>query len=315
MRRRIIQLIPYPINIGNNGGVLRSTNILCSFAEFDIYRITYDSEQLYVNEDSIKISPVALACEKFLLKLFGYRNNNIVDLLSLVWLKKFGLNKTDILIIENLCYRHSAKFGMKKDLFLVYNSHNFDLNYAVINGVDVSKERINLLNISRYTKTAIICCSNREKKEYMNFVSKSKICVVPNGTHRNVRDNKILGSITDLDFYFIGDLRTVANKEAVEFLIDFWEAHKIANRLFVIGQLSELFDKKVINVHFLGVLSDIELKNFFLETKALIVPLWKGEGTRLKIIEAFEQCNYVISTAKGIEGFDFTEDPYFAFSN
>jgi glycosyltransferase involved in cell wall biosynthesis len=312
--RRVIQLIPYDISKVKNGGTLRSTNILMSFKNYSLFRVTCDGQNISVNQSKVYISRLRIIFERILMKLKGEENCNIVDIYSLVWLKNFQLFKTDIVIIENLCYTMSSRYIMSKDLSLVYNSHNFDVSYAKINSVDISLEKQGLIDLCNYKKTQIICCSERERKQYLEYISSDRITVIPNGTHRIVNIEQSRDRVGDLDFYFIGDLRTHANREAVDFLTQFWGQNNINKNLFIVGR-SESFTTSIPNVFYLGELSDAELETFFLFRKVLIVPIFKGEGTRLKILEAMERGNIVVTTAKGIEGLDFDETHYLLFAN
>ena len=56
---------------------------------------------------------------------------------------------------------------------------------------------------------------------------------------------------------------------------------------------------------FTGTVADV--KPFYNQAAAAIVPLKSGSGTRLKILEAMGLGVPVISTAKGAEGIDYTD--------
>ena len=50
------------------------------------------------------------------------------------------------------------------------------------------------------------------------------------------------------------------------------------------------------------------MSEFYKSAKIAVVPINKGSGTRLKILEAMSFALPVVSTSKGAEGIDYTND-------
>ena len=71
-------------------------------------------------------------------------------------------------------------------------------------------------------------------------------------------------------------------------------------------------NKNVINLNFV---SSNELKYLHKNSICLIVPIFEGYGTRIKILEALIWNNKIISTKKGIEGIKFKKNKNIIISN
>lgn len=166
----------------------------------------------------------------------------------------------------------------------------------------------------------VIVVSERERDfvqtEYK--IPESKIFVVPNviqirrRSHSkeeliNLRkkwnlENKII--IT-----FIGDLESVQNKDAVEWIINdqapfFWEKMKDAVFL-IIGKGEENFKCALSNVIFTGFVEDIA--SFLEISDVCIAPLRVGSGTKTKILTYMAYGKPVLTTLVGVEGLNLDD--------
>ena len=92
------------------------------------------------------------------------------------------------------------------------------------------------------------------------------------------------------------------NKLAIDYLID-----KIMPKLLIKNPKLKLvitgggYKEKNFLIN-MGILSKKKLLNIIYNSKLMVIPLDKGTGTRIKIIEALSIGAKVITTNKGIEG-------------
>ena len=78
-------------------------------------------------------------------------------------------------------------------------------------------------------------------------------------------------------------------------------------KLVLTGGGYEKKHKYLINV---GVVSKPKLLNLIYNSKLMVVPIDKGTGTRIKIIEAMLIGAKILTTKKGIEGIMFKKDKF-----
>ena len=77
--------------------------------------------------------------------------------------------------------------------------------------------------------------------------------------------------------------------------------------MFLTGGGYEKKHKYLINV---GIVSKPKLLNLIYNSKLMVVPIDKGTGTRIKIIEAMLIGAKILTTKKGIEGIMFKKDKF-----
>lgn len=106
---------------------------------------------------------------------------------------------------------------------------------------------------------------------------------------------------------FIGRVDWLPNREGLEWFIkEVWiDAHtKNPNlNLFIAGTGDDRYlipYQSMPGVHFLGQIPNVE--QFYQDLDAMIVPLFIGSGTRVKVIEASKFGRVCVSTALGVEG-------------
>ena len=153
-----------------------------------------------------------------------------------------------------------------------------------------------------------VVCSPREKEQLLVLTPKARIEVIGNGVEvdafspaaSDAKRNRIL---------FVGSMAYHANIEgAVWFVQKIWpeiQQRYPEWRLTLVGSdpapaVLEL--RKVPNVEVTGTVPDV--KPYYQEALAAIVPLLVGGGTRLKILEAMAAGVPVVSTALGAEGLE-----------
>ena len=107
--------------------------------------------------------------------------------------------------------------------------------------------------------------------------------------------------------FFCGSYEYKPNKEAIDLIIKSILPKIIHKRIYLVisGGCNKKFkEKNVIN---LNKISKNKLKYLYLNCLALVVPIFEGYGTRIKILEAIALNTKVITTPKGIEGINYND--------
>jgi len=160
----------------------------------------------------------------------------------------------------------------------------------------------------------VITVSEKEKrfviKEYK--VQESRVFVVPNIieppekiSKKIIEDlRKKLGLENKIVVMFVGNLESVQNADAVEYIINelapwLWERRKDVVFL-IIGKGNERFNCGLSNVIFTGFVED--LAPYLAMSDVCIAPLRVGAGTKTKILEYLAYRKPVITTPIGVEG-------------
>jgi glycosyltransferase involved in cell wall biosynthesis len=201
---------------------------------------------------------------------------------------------------------------------VILDAHNVDhLLFAQENDITVNskKKEFEFIKKSeeqiRLLADGIITCSFNDFT-ILNQLNESSLrgVVVPNGTDtgRNSyqvhKDNRIPHLI------FCGSLDYEPNIDGLNwFVSEVWPfIHKKSSNavLTIIGR-NPSFDlrQKMISlqgINFVGPVKDVRV--YYHQNSLAIVPLLKGSGTRLKILEAMALGIPVVSTTKGAEGID-----------
>jgi len=105
---------------------------------------------------------------------------------------------------------------------------------------------------------------------------------------------------------YCGSYKYLPNKFAIDFLVKKimppLVKHNPKLKLVLTGGGYSEKNNFLIN---LGIVKKSHLLNFIYNSIAMVVPLDKGTGTRIKIIEALTVGGFVLSTSKGAEGIKF----------
>jgi glycosyltransferase involved in cell wall biosynthesis len=152
----------------------------------------------------------------------------------------------------------------------------------------------------------VLACSERDKQTIIEEIpeSEGKITVIPNCVDLSsfecdnilAKENSIL---------FVGLLSYPPNQDALNIICNIL-APKLEQFDFnIIGKNPSKVNKPT-NVNFLGYVDDVG--SHILENEICIAPLRYGSGTRLKILEYMAMGKPVISTSKGAEGIDYTNN-------
>lgn len=152
----------------------------------------------------------------------------------------------------------------------------------------------------------VTCVSEEDRSRLLHSfkLSPERVSVAPNGV--NYRDLQALSTASQARregkrLLFFGVLDYPPNRQAVEFLGEQLQPRLPAEvELVVVGRGGEELKRRFPALRFEGFVEDIH--SFILECDGLIVPIFSGGGTRMKILETVACGRPVCSTSCGAEG-------------
>ena len=152
--------------------------------------------------------------------------------------------------------------------------------------------------------------SERDKAELLKRNPAAKISVVPNGVDSSKFACPETSSLRS-NLLFVGSMDYHANVDAVMwFTREVWPAlsQRFPDLEFTIAGRSPGKEIQMLaseKIHVTGTVDDV--RPYYAQAFAVIVPLRIGSGTRLKILEAMSMGVPVISTSLGAEGIAVTD--------
>ncbi len=230
-------------------------------------------------------------------------------------IKVLKSNEFDFVILENLSSLNAVSIIRRNSSKskIIYDAHNFEINLTSIYNKRYKKLIINKEQALHNTVDKVWVCSEIDNELFQkanNYNLNSDI--IPNGTvlfpHFPITTNK------KYDLLFCGSLDYKPNEEGLIWFIDncwpFIKSAKSDCNFIVVGSgnLSFILSEKLNTdgIIYLGTVDDVS--EYYNQTIISIVPLLKGSGTRLKILEAMSLGIPVISTSKGAEGIECRDE-------
>jgi glycosyltransferase involved in cell wall biosynthesis len=154
---------------------------------------------------------------------------------------------------------------------------------------------------------ALAACSRRDLDTLETMVRPdTPVAVVPNAVDTGTLQ-LLPRTAHSRDVLFVGTLEYTPNAEAADFI-----SRELAARLHARGRTAVVAGgdgQSRPGCRFVGRVT--ELRPLYEDCRAVIVPLFSGSGTRLKILEAMAYGRPVIATAKAVEGLDLTPGVHF----
>jgi glycosyltransferase involved in cell wall biosynthesis len=152
-----------------------------------------------------------------------------------------------------------------------------------------------------------LVCSQREREELMRRVPSARIAVIENGVDSGIFAETAAAAGERIRIVFVGWMAYHANAEAAIFFArDIWPgiSRQFPQWTLTLVGLDPTPAVRALhgsgNIEVTGTVPDV--RPYYAEAVAAIVPLRVGGGTRLKILEAMAAGVPVISTTLGAEG-------------
>jgi glycosyltransferase involved in cell wall biosynthesis len=230
----------------------------------------------------------------------------------------------DVIHVDSIHMMRYAEFLHRKTpAKIVYNWHNVEseamqrYSLTVTSPVRRWYARLTAAKLERLEREILqtafghIVCSRRESDQLKRRVPEARIAVIPNGVDMQYFAGAGTGSPSGYKLIFVGSMDYYPNAQAaISFARRIWP--RIRERLPE-GSLILVGANPSPSVQALAELPGVQVTGTVLDVRpyyrdalAAIVPLRTGGGTRLKILEAMAAGVPVISTPLGADGLDFT---------
>ncbi len=234
-----------------------------------------------------------------------------------------------IVIFEEPWFHHYFNIVKRQGCLTIYDAHNIEtvLQRDLTSSLpqDISKvnpillaKKIEIIERDLISKVDQIWVCSKEDKILVDKLGSKipPIHIVPNGLDVASYDSVRLRQCpppNQLDtvlqsIIFTARFGYPPNSEAAQILIDQIYPHLRETfpntRLMLVGieptQYMRQAAKQDSGIVVTGPVSDV--RPYLAAASVVVVPLWQGGGTRLKILEAFAAGRPVVSTPKGVEG-------------
>lgn len=162
---------------------------------------------------------------------------------------------------------------------------------------------------------AVVTMSEVERLEVAEGCDPDRVWVVPNGVDISYFFFRPRGRKVRPRILFLGSLLHPPNSHGLKvFLTKIWPelSKRYPFATFEVlgeGASKELLSLSSESVYFHGFVGDI--RPILSNSSLLVVPIWTGSGTRLKVLEAFASGLPVVSTRLGCEGLLAEPDQHF----
>jgi glycosyltransferase involved in cell wall biosynthesis len=155
---------------------------------------------------------------------------------------------------------------------------------------------------------AVICVSDQDAEAFQRL--SKRVIVAPNGVDEQFFELTESSSESE-DILFFGQFTYEPNRTGFErFLQEGWPtlaALRPRSRLLVAGEGSRenvQVTHEAERVHVLGLVNDIV--GTIARARLTVAPIWRGGGTRLKVLESLAALRPVVGTSLGVSGIGFT---------
>lgn len=313
------------------GADVRKYNLLIELAKFnDVYVLESDR---YLNDKS-KV-PSNIRVEYFHeINLCGYPLSFLLDFNPSYIFKLINImKKENFEVIQiSFCYgivvTKLITLLLNKKIKIIYDAHNVEaeLIFQVFSKNSsfflkhffwifvTSIEKLSICVVDK-----VICVSKTDKLSFIQRYNLqfNKVTVIPSGTRirplniKDINKNNLKKSFkiqeNEVVVLFHGTYKYPPNKEAIDLIIHYIApiiGTKFKNAVFLLaGNGVPIFEKD--NIKSVGFIDNLE--SLLYVSDIAIVPILRGGGTRLKILDYMSVGLPIVSTKKGIEGIEITE--------
>lgn len=342
--KSVLILIPYqhlypPIN----GGMQRSFNLFHQLTlHFKVTLISFQPAEEVQRASSVfpslNSADILDTKKKEQNGIFLFFTNRVQNAIIFKWYKKsltvatdglfteyypvlksvLSKKKFDFVLLEDLSTVNAVKVIKKlsPESKIIYDAHNVNTNLALEIG-NKYYEMIKRTESALYKNVnSIVACSVKDLADIVKLNGgRLNGTVIPNGVSvasQNIAVNRKNHTVRNI--LFCGSLDYKPNCDGlIWFLDEVWPNIKSyigSVSLFIIGSgdCPQLFNriKNDNSIVLIGKVSDV--KPYYFQSDVAIAPILSGSGTRLKVLEAMGLGIPMISTKKGAEGIEYTDE-------
>ena len=287
----------FPTNMGS-AEVVRSL-FLCWPGNKKLFQISH----LKNTKKNNKFENIKILYEKPIFKIF------VLPILIFKCLKYLNDSRKKLVIIEGpswIGYSFISLIALKifsPKTKIIYHSHSIEY--------EVRKMMSSKLTANITKKLESFVFKNSNVATSVSNIEKNKIqklygvkCIeLKNGVSKKILKFKKVKNFKFKYIIYSGSYRYLPNKLAIDFLVNKLMPKLIKKipdlKLVLTGGGYNKKNEFTVNV---GIVSKQRLLNLITNSKMMVIPLDKGTGTRIKIIEALLTGAKILTTKKGIEG-------------
>lgn len=311
----ITELKPFPPDRGER---IRSYNLINSLLEISDRMILIAGnappvEDRYGKAQFIPLPRMSTKNRWINLLFLFFRNKSLLRIVKDI----LAENEIDQVFLDYNFLGHYIQFFKKRGIKVTYGTHNVQSYLNFQRPVTGWRERlyVNLkfrlekIHENRYFKKAdrLIGVSEEDLEYYRGKIGITHLFLIPN----YVDESEYLGykATKKQQIIMTGNFNAFQNYAGLKwFLENVWDKELAEQaELIIVGHGSkERFDAILSDGVFadrVKAMGSVEnLKGYIAESKAAIIPLQHGSGTRLKCIEAMALKTNIVSTSVGAEG-------------
>jgi len=208
------------------------------------------------------------------------------------------------------------KFDISKHI-IIGNSHNSEADLLKqnfpkeLNNLQKSWLSLQIRSMLQAEKNSIeladfvFCCSNSDINNYSKLSAKNNFVLIPNGVDTGYF--KPESCQNEFSLLFTGTMSYYPNSEGISWFLNEVFPNLLKKfpllKLIIAGKKAD--ELGISSSNNISIVSDPDdIRPFFNKSMIYIVPLLKGGGTRLKILEAASMGLPIVSTSIGMEGLD-----------
>lgn len=287
----------FPTNMGS-AEVIRSL-FLCWPGNKKLFQISH----LKNTNKNNKFESIKILYEKPIFKII------VLPILIFKCLKYLKDSRKKLVIIEGpswIGYSFISLIALKifsPKTKIIYHSHSIEYEVRKMMSSKLTAKITKKLESFVFRNSNIATSvSNIEKKKIQKLYG-VKCIELKNGVSKKILKFKKVKNFKFKYIIYSGSYRYLPNKLAIDFLVKKLMPKLIKKipdlKLVLTGGGYNEINKFTVNV---GVVSKQRLLNLITNSKMMVIPLDKGTGTRIKIIEALLTGAKILTTKKGIEG-------------
>ncbi|MEW6600604.1 MAG: glycosyltransferase [Nitrospirota bacterium] len=327
---------PLPENIGSN---MRTMNFVRFFLKYGTIDIAFShvskgvetgnppfSNEIFLRRKYFSnkfIGSFTRFVKRLPVPIYRFCGDSEKSLLKLIYSRDYDYILVRYLMNTNILFHLNHKYRMRTIIDFDDLLSGSLYETIVGTGANCYKRMLHSVNrqlLSCYERKclhfrAALFCSERDRELTVNNTNQNNTFVIPNIYRYDSFQDYIFGDghSNRNVLLFVGTLNYRPNIEGIKWFVravfdDFHSRYPDAKLLIVGRAAHEDIRELVESREHVELHGDVEdIKEYYKECRAVVVPLLVGGGTRIKILEAAFAKRPVLSTPIGAEGLDFED--------